>query len=179
MFTCITRYLDGSLAILENSTVSSLNLGRLDGSIIQPDNGETTWIFSVDLKSSAAAFSADAPSHIWPWSCRRRWCRWEAEAAALLSPAQRRYRVLGFRRTVCSRRSSAPTRSRLQTTEHPVKSDRRSLCAVLSSEQNVIMAHLSDQLLFNRLDAGLTHRSSTRHSDVCTSTGGSTPTPST
>lgn len=37
--TCITRYLDGSLASLENSVVSSLKVGRLDGSIIQPGGG--------------------------------------------------------------------------------------------------------------------------------------------
>lgn len=32
----MTRYLDGSRAIWENSPTSSLNLGLLDGSIIQP-----------------------------------------------------------------------------------------------------------------------------------------------
>lgn len=39
-FTCMTRYLDGSLAILLNSPISSLKRGRLDGSIIQPEQRE-------------------------------------------------------------------------------------------------------------------------------------------
>lgn len=54
----MTRYLDGSLAILENSTISSLNLGRLDGSIIQP--AEAKWrIFSLLYSWAAPDFISD------------------------------------------------------------------------------------------------------------------------
>lgn len=55
--TCMTRYLDGSLAILENSAISSLNLGRLDGSIIQPEEGERNKITGVNISSTSAVHS--------------------------------------------------------------------------------------------------------------------------
>ena len=49
----MTRYLDGSLAIFENSDISSLNLGRLDGSIIQPGDRrqEVNITFSFQLNT--------------------------------------------------------------------------------------------------------------------------------
>ena len=126
----MTRYREGSRAIFENSAISSRKRGRLSASIIQPvhthqQEGRTiSWLHKIKLSSHLGSpwpgteicfgrFSHWA--YISPWSCRRRWCRSGAGAAAPLSPGLQLFHRLESRHTVWSRMSSAPKLSHLQT----------------------------------------------------------------
>lgn len=188
--TWITRYLDGSLAILENSTVSSLNWGRLDGSIIQPEVREQA---TVSVITAAKCFSS------------RFWLTFDHHHVNVNGADRRMWQTLSLLQD-CSNLTGWDSIIGLWPKGHDFPHRYSWETRLFKSELNPAPAYIECIIYFiwnytfvftfmikhcNNLRNGRislwiktiigdwSDRSSTRHSGVCTSIEGSTPAPST
>lgn len=61
-----------------------------------------------ELRFSYGVWMVTPVTHIWPWSCRHQWCRWEAVEGALLFLGWMRSHLQGFHHKAWTQKSSTP-----------------------------------------------------------------------